>query len=382
MVINTNLDAQIGANNLNASQARLSKSLNRLSSGSKIVAPGDDAAGLAVATKFTAQMHRISGAKSNVSNATSFTQTQDGYLGKISKALDRMSELTILARDETKTDSDRDLYNKEFQELNTYLTTAANREFNGVSLFSEAGKAISVTVDSEGTDPFTMDAVSLNYLRNLTGSTSATANTKASALGIAEGTIQLGATSGSPSIVVSSNDTLQQIFDRIHSANSSLTASLNESTGKITVTNSSGAAITLTETGTDLLEKGNLSGGSTLTVPLNGYATSSSAISTSSLANIATTLAASEALTAVKTAINQLAADRARVGSYQARLSYTAEQLTVTNQNVNAATSRIQDVDVAEESTEMAKANILLQSGTAMLAQANQQGQNVLRLLQ
>lgn len=380
MVINTNLDAQIGASNLNASQARLSKSLNRLSSGSKIVAPSDDAAGLAVATKFTAQMHRISGAKSNVSNATSFTQTQDGYLGKIAKALDRMSELTILARDETKTDTDRELYNKEFQELNTYLSTAANREFNGVSLFSEAGNKISVTVDSEGTDPFTMDAVSLNYLRGLTGSTSATSNSKASALGIAEGTIQLGASG--PSVVVSSNDTLQQIFDRIHAADSNLTASLNETTGKITVTNAGGSAITLTETGTDLLEKGNLAGGSTLTIAAGGYSTSSSAISTSSLSNIATTLAASEALTAVKTAINQLAADRARVGSYQARLSYTAEQLTVTNQNVNAATSRIQDVDVAEESTEMAKANILLQSGTAMLAQANQQGQNVLRLLQ
>lgn len=380
MVINTNLDAQIGASNLNASQARLSKSLNRLSSGSKIVAPSDDAAGLAVATKFTAQMHRISGAKSNVSNATSFTQTQDGYLGKIAKALDRMSELTILARDETKTDTDRELYNKEFQELNTYLSTAANREFNGVSLFSEAGNKISVTVDSEGTDPFTMDAVSLNYLRGLTGSTSATSNSKASALGIAEGTIQLGASG--PSVVVSSNDTLQQIFDRIHAADSNLTASLNETTGKITVTNAGGSAITLTETGTDLLEKGNLAGGSTLTIAAGGYSTSSSAISTSSLANISTTLAASEALTAVKTAINQLAADRARVGSYQTRLNYTAEQLTVTNQNVNAATSRIQDVDVAEESTEMAKANILLQSGTAMLAQANQQGQNVLRLLQ
>ena len=84
----------------------------------------------------------------------------------------------------------------------------------------------------------------------------------------------------------------------------------------------------------------------------------------------------------LKDAIDQLSSDRANIGAYEARLNYTSEQLTVSKQNLMAASSQIQDVDVADESTEYAKENILLQSGTAMLAQANQLPQSVLKLLQ
>jgi flagellin len=136
MVINTNISAQTAASNLQTSQAMLSKSLSRLSSGSKITSPSDDAAGLAVAMRLDAQVKRLEAAKSNVGNAISFTQTQDGYLKKIAKALDRMSELTILAQDVTKSDADRVLYNGEFVQLSLYFTSASNKDFNGVTLFS------------------------------------------------------------------------------------------------------------------------------------------------------------------------------------------------------------------------------------------------------
>ena len=88
------------------------------------------------------------------------------------------------------------------------------------------------------------------------------------------------------------------------------------------------------------------------------------------------------ALTNVKAAITQLATDRATIGAYQSRMNLTSEQLTVSKENLSAASSRIQDVDVAEETTQYARYNILVQSGTAMLAQANQLPQSVLRLLQ
>jgi flagellin len=91
---------------------------------------------------------------------------------------------------------------------------------------------------------------------------------------------------------------------------------------------------------------------------------------------------AQTALTNVNAAITRLSEDRALIGSYQARLSYTQEQLTVSKENLTAASSRIKDVDMAEESTEYAREQILVQSGTAMLAQANQVPQTVLRLLQ
>jgi flagellin len=267
MVINTNTHAMAAASNLQTSESLLGKSLARLSSGSKIVNPADDAAGLAVSMRLDAQIARIAAAKGNVGNAISFTQTQDGYLKKMSKALDRMSELTILAQDVTKSDADRSLYDAEFQQIYDYFTSAASKDFNGVSLFSTM--PLNVTIDSEG-GTFTMNGIDMNA-----------------------------------------------------------------------------AAYT----------------------PL---ATS----------DVTTTTNAMAALVNVRAAITQLATDRATIGAYQARMNFTSEQLTVSKENLSAASSRIQDVDVAEESTQYARYNILVQSGTAMLAQANTIPQSALRLLQ
>src|SRR5215510_16122360 len=158
MVINTNTHAMAAASNLSSSESMLSKSLARLSSGSKIVNPADDAAGLAVSMRLDAQVQRINAARSNVGNAISFTQTQDGYLKKIAKALDRMSELAILAQDVTKSDADRSLYNNEFTQLSDYLNSVSSKDFNGVSLFSSTG--LDVTIDSEGNN-FTMGGIDL-----------------------------------------------------------------------------------------------------------------------------------------------------------------------------------------------------------------------------
>lgn len=267
MVINTNIQAQSAARNLQESQGMLGKSLARLSSGSKITNPADDAAGLAVSLKLDAQVNRLAAAKSNLGNAISFTQTQDGFLQKIGRALDRMSELSILAQDVTKTDTDRSLYQSEFSQLASFVTSSAGKDFNGVSLFSSS--ALSVTADSEG-NTFSMSGINL------------------------------------------------------------------------------GAAAYTGATG----------------------------------ASVATSASAAAALTVVKSAITQLASDRASIGAFQARLNSTAEQVAVSRENLTAASSRIKDVDVADESTAFARYNILVQSGTAMLAQANQLPQSVLRLLQ
>ncbi len=267
MIINTNISAQVSSHNLQTNQSMLSKSLARLSSGSKIVNPADDAAGLAVASRLDAQIRRLDAARDNVGNAISYTQTQDGYLKKIAKALDRMSELSILAQDVTKSDDDRALYQTEFGQLSEYITSASTKDFNGVSLFS--GTALDVTIDSEGVS-FAMQGITL------------------------------------------------------------------------------------------------------------GDAVYADAIT----ASVASRADAQDALTKVKEAITKLSEDRAIIGAYQARMNSTVEQLMVSKENLTAASSRIQDVDVAEESTQFAKQNILVQSGTAMLAQANSMPQSVLRLLQ
>jgi len=267
MVINTNISAENSARLLAESSAMLAKSLARLSSGSKIVGPADDAAGTAVALRLDAQINRVSAANNNIGSAISFNQTQDGFLSKIANAFDRMSELAILAQDVTKSDSDRALYNAEFQQLAAYVNNVATKDFNGVSLFSSA--SLSVTIDSDG-NTFSMAGI------NLSGSTYTTA------------------------------------------------------------------------TGSD----------------------------------VSTTGAAATALANVKAAIAQLATDRATIGANATRLQYTSDQLSVLQENLTAATSRIKDVDVAEESTQYARYNILVQAGTAMLAQANVVPQSMLKLLQ
>jgi len=218
MVINTNYSALSSGRQLGESQGMLNKSLARLSSGSKLVNPSDDAAGFAVSARFDAQINRTQAAVDNIGNAVSFSQTQDGYLKKVAKALDRMSELSLLALDETKSDTDRGLYNNEFTKLGAFVTASSTRDFNGVSMFGSS-------------------------------------------------------------------------------------------------------------------------------------------------------------------AINQLATDRATVGANQAALNMYQEQLGVSKDNLTAANSRIKDVNVADESTTFAKYNILVQAGTAMLAQANASPQSALRLL-
>ena len=122
MVINTNTTASSAARNLAESTRLLSKSLARLSSGTKITSPEDDAAGLSQVMRLEAQINRNHAVKANIGNAVSFTQTQDGFLEKVQSGLDRMSELSVLAQDITKTDTDRSNYSVEFTQLQDYIS--------------------------------------------------------------------------------------------------------------------------------------------------------------------------------------------------------------------------------------------------------------------
>jgi flagellin len=269
MVINTNLTAQTSARLLSQSSTQLSKSLQRLSSGSKLISPEDDPAGMAVSMKFDGQISRLGAAQANIGNTISFSQTQDGFLQQVGTALDRMSQLSVLAQDPTKTSTDDALYNTEFAKLQSYVTDLGTKQFNGVSLFGST--ALNVTTDSEGA---TLSLAAVN----------------------------LGA-----------------------------------------------AAYTAASAGTTLVD---------------------------------TAAHAASALTTIKAAIAQLSTDRANVGANISVLNSYSDQLGVLSDNLSSANSRIKDVDVAQESASFAKYNILVQSGTAMLAQANQLPQSVLKLLQ
>jgi flagellin len=267
MIINTNPGAAMAARILGESSSALQKSLTRLSSGSKIASPSDDAAGTGVAMKFGAQINRAQAAKTNVGNAIAFSQTQDGFLSKVGDALDRMSELAMLAQDETKSNQDRSLYEKEYNKLDDYIVNITGKDFNGISLFS--GNGFTVTVAADGS--------------RMTGT------------GIS------------------------------------------------------------------------LSG---------GYWTS-----VATKTQITSTGSAAAALTELKSALSMLAGARADVGANLARYEAESSTLSVLKDNLSAARSRIADVDVAQESANFARQQILVQSGTAMLAQANVLPQSALRLI-
>ena len=273
MIINTNLAAANGARLLEESQRNLTQALTRLTSGTRIISPEDDAAGLAMTIKFGAQMNRNTAAMTNIANAISFSQTQDGFIQKVQLGLDRMSELSMLAQDITKTNTDRSNYSVEFTQLQNYISDIGHKQFNGVTLFDSSGMA--VTIDSDA-NTFTMNEIDMNSSTTATG----------------------------------------------------LAQAYTNSTTSITNTTSAGSA-----------------------------------------------------LSNIQTAIQNLANMRARIGANIQRLNVTRGQLSLLNENLTATNSRILDTNVAEETTRMARFNILVQSGTAMLAQANIMPQMALRLI-
>jgi flagellin len=127
---------------------RLQKSVSRTSSGVQNVEPDIDPAGLAQFIRFDAQVSRISAADSNVTNAVSFSQTQNGMLGQAQATLNRMGELRVLAQDQTKSADDRAIYQHEFAQLQDHLGTISTETFNGVNLFSSTD--VAVAGDSDG----------------------------------------------------------------------------------------------------------------------------------------------------------------------------------------------------------------------------------------
>ena len=268
--INTNTASSMAAYNVSKTNDSLQRSLQRLSSGSRINSSFDDAGGLAVSMKLSASIRRTEATQANVNNGLSFLQTQDGVLKNAENVFIRLSELAQLSTDVTKSSSDRALYQTEYSALTNALNSLTAEEFNGVSLFS-AGTTLTVVTAQDG----------------------------------------------GQSIGITQAD-LEDILDTLNTAVTSI---------------SDGSGATTTE------------------------------------------------IAALETAIQSLATLRATNGAEQQRMTFAADMLSINKVNLESANSRIADLDIASESANLARLNILQQAGTAMLAQANMSTQSVLRLL-
>ena len=275
--LNTNIVANQASRSLSLNNSSLQKSLQRLSSGSRIASPADDAGGLAVSMRLSASIKRARGVESNINNAISLNQVQDGALATTASILDRMSELRSFADDVTKNSSDIANYDTEFQQLRNQLNNIVGEQFNGISLFASSSDATF-------------------------GATTPTANV------LSVYTTEAGA--GGSAVISLSKLALESAL------------SLASNTA--------------------------LSADSTNTVSLQSF----------SVANITQ-------------AIENVATLRANNAALNSRMQFAVDQLQTNTTNIEAANSRIFDVDVAKESAVFARNQVLVQSSTAMLAQAN-----------
>jgi flagellin len=288
--INTNTTALNAAFNLDRSQDLLNASLNRLSSGSKIVSPADDPAGLAVSDSLTGDNQRLSAASTNVQNTLSYAQTADGYLSSMGDVLSRLSELATEAQDPAKNSSDTAQYEVEFKSLQDQL-----RSMIGGSSSAIGGSTVS------------------------------------SPSGSFNGTALFGSTaSGGLTVEVGDTSTENLTIPDVDLQSGAMQAIIGQDSGGI----------------------------------YSLDATNSGAISQ------------------ITAAIQQVGSGRATLGAAESRLNLTASTIATEQQNISSAISGLSDVDVASESTQLAKYNILVQSSASMLAQANHDPESVLKLIQ
>jgi flagellin len=327
--ISTNTSALRAGSQLAINQTRLQRSFDRLSSGKKLSSPVDNPGGLAVSMKLSAAINRLSGAQSNVQNAQSFLEVQDGMLDTVGKIIDRMSELKGLAsQDPMKSAQDRASYNNEFQDLQIQLYDISTMKFNGVSMF--ANHSTNTANENTGIETkFNAQRQDLDLDNTLVIYTSAD--------GAAGSKVSVHKSLLLSALTVKQNLSIGHLWSDAHKSN------LGNSKAAATGTNE--IVTFASESVSDTLSLGQISVG----------------VITQALENIAYL--------------------RAQNGGVASRLAFNSESLVQQKTNMRAALGRMVDVDIAEETTNLAKYSVLSQAAASMLAQANANTDLALMLL-
>jgi flagellin len=374
----SNYAANVAHRNLLKTDMQASASLAKLSIGKRVVSARDDAASMAIGSRMNSEVQGLKQAVVNAGQANSMLQIADGAMSTVSDILTRMKVLAIQASSENLGDTERSFLNVEFQALtNEVNRISQDTDFNGVQLLSgqiaitksaNLGTANGVaglsaqgvdtngafTIAYDGTDTFTVSDGTNSY----TGTIAAGLLDTNGAL-TRSTTIQLTSTTGGGSLSLA----LNTAFDATTAV----------------------AAEAFTVAGTSQLSLGFKLGTGTETYDSLSFTLN--AISTTGLGMtgtepIDTSGNAESAIEAVNTAITNLNEFRANVGAAQNRLDFASDNLSIAIENAEAARSTLLDLDIASEMTNFTSKQVLMQSGVAMLAQANQLPANLLRLLQ
>lgn len=377
MRINYNVSAMLSNNALANNDSFLAQSLERLSSGLKINHAKDNPAGLAMAKRMNAQIEGLSVAGQNASDGVSIIETADGALSEVSEMLQRINELAVKASNGTMGNQDLATVQEEIQALKEEITRVSKTtEFNGQKLldgsFDLKGytNTQGITVNSYSTDTQAKEYTITNMKVDKTPEGKITVDLS---------TLQLGPEFPADATKFEVKDNL---FTISGGGGFELTLDLNGL--------DFGTGNSMTFTGNDKVSVDVLGiGAMRLQVGANEGQVLAVNIPTVSLQNmgiedidVSSPEGALDALDRIGGAIQYVSSVRGRLGAYQNRLESTVSSLDITSENMTAAYSRIMDVDMAEEMTNFTTYQVLTQSGTSMLAQANERPSQILQLLQ
>jgi flagellin len=442
----SNYAANVAHRNLSASDEMATRSLSKLSSGTRVVSARDDAASMAIGARLNATTQALKTASTNVGQANSMLQIADGGMATIDDILVRMKTLAVQSSSGNLSDTERGFLNDEFTELRDEVDRiASSTNFNGIQLLGNGGDVALDYADLEaaGTGAAIsaangFDAIAItdnNYWATDTNAGGVTDNDFTVAINYAAGgqvimTVSTnidGAASRAQSIDVSdyitggskemsAGDKSTLNFDELglsFTINNNFTASVDsiaaDNTGASdfgtdTQFNAGATNNSTLNTVTMAADNGQtlaasiefqVGGGNTANdrLSINLTSVDSEALGTGSAGTdtslsdlganaISTAASAQNAVEVVTRAIDDLQRARAAVGTSQNRLDFAGQNLASTQENTESARSTLMDLDVAAEMTAFTSKQILVQSGVAMLAQANQMPQNLLRLLQ
>ncbi|MEZ5823444.1 MAG: flagellin [Geminicoccaceae bacterium] len=389
----TNTSANTALRYLSQNNAAASSSLAKLSSGSRIVKASDDAASLAVGTKIRADVTALKQAQVNAGQASSMLQVADGALAQTSDILMRLKALSVQAQSGSVSDNERNFLDKEFSALVDQIDDIASQtKFNGQTLLNgDTGVTVSADADIAGVHiSGTADVVTGTGQASITMATTATGTaTDAAQQMTFTYTDQAGDTFTATVTVASADKTSYDGAVVFEGTGVSLSLDNFDSTTAIT-----GTAGNLSVTSNDVSFQVGVESTDTIEVGLDDIRTAQLGnVSTGTLAdadgagagtgraNIRTQEGAIAAGNILDNAIAQINEDRANVGASISRFEFASANLATSIENLDAARSTLMDVDMASEMSNFSSKQVMMQASVAMLAQANQMPQQLLRLL-
>ena len=352
----------LGVNNMNASN-----SLAKLSSGSRIVKASDDAASLAVGTKIKADVTALKQAAVNAGQASSLLQVADGGMARTADILQRMKALSVQAQSGSVTNNERAFLDEEYQALLTQVGDIATQtKFNGSILLDGSNGKSATAAAGLGARGITAA---------LSGNPAAGAWTLAYT--VATGTFTLdGPAAGGDTHTVQIDTAAGLVYEgtiNFESAGLSFNLSNFDDATALAAT-----TVTVAGSGSMGFQVG-VAASDTIAVSIDDVDATALGINGTS---ITTTGNATTASNALDTAISTVNSGRAGLGAVLSRFEFVSANLATTIENLDAARSTLMDVDMAAEMSSYTSSQVLMQASVAMLAQANQMPQNLLRLLQ